>query len=87
MPQPGEIETPEGREPVFYAGDGGPAFPAETSTRNYAGMSLRDWFAGQALAGWLATFGADDGSPVPCHIARFAYGVADAMLVARAEGR
>ena len=29
------------------AADGGPAFPRAGST---AGMSLRDWFAGQALA-------------------------------------
>jgi hypothetical protein len=30
--------------------DGGPAFPIETTATPYApGMSLRDWFAGQAL--------------------------------------
>jgi len=31
--------------------DGGPAFPDD---RWQAGMSLRDWFAGQALAGYNA---------------------------------
>jgi hypothetical protein len=37
--------------------DGGPAFPviAENGLGHVAdGMSLRDWFAGQALAGFLA---------------------------------
>ena len=31
--------------------DGGPAFPQVNET---SGMSLRDWFAGQALAGIVA---------------------------------
>ena len=31
---------------------GGPAFPESLSTEGpYGGMTLRDWFAGQALAG------------------------------------
>lgn len=42
--------------------DGGPAFPSNselssamgTITASHPGMSLRDWFAGQALAGWTA---------------------------------
>ena len=40
--------------------DGGPAFPAGTYCNNFGdevpmrGMSLRDWFAGQALAGLLS---------------------------------
>jgi hypothetical protein len=45
------------------------------------GMTLRDWFAGQALAGlgraWL-NGGADD-----TMLAQFSYQVADAMLGAR----
>ena len=80
--------------------DGGPAFPHMEETNdgrvevtNY-GMSLRDWFAGQALTGWLSG---------PCHgevlehyenwpegfaghqscVARATYGYADAMLAAR----
>ena len=80
--------------------DGGPAFPTVKSslmrdhvreagrfTHDYetvGGMSLRDYFAGQALAGTLAgakTFGpfkdADD-------IALRSYRMADAMLAARA---
>jgi len=51
-----------------------------------AGMSLRDWFAGQALAGWLASFGPDDGDPVAMGVARLAFELADAMLKARGEG-
>ena len=39
--------------------DGGPAFPLDVAntptSRAYEGMSLRDWFAGQALAGMLAS--------------------------------
>ena len=42
-------------------GDGGPAFPHVEPTPNCSwvapGMSLRDWFAGQALAGLLAKQG------------------------------
>jgi hypothetical protein len=36
--------------------DGGPAFPRTGSdcAQAYEGMSLRDWFAGQALAGIMA---------------------------------
>lgn len=45
-----------------------------------SGMSLRDWFAGQALAGY-AQFDRDDMS---CgHIASNCYRLADAMLAAR----
>ena len=74
--------------------DGGPAFPRPHSeTGNYAhtspqaaqgGMTLRDYFAGQALAGMLA-----DGVPTTgtaeaqLFWARHAYSLADAMLEAR----
>jgi len=43
--------------------DSGPAFPCEeqircngevVDTRKFTGMTLRDWFAGQALNGWMA---------------------------------
>lgn len=33
--------------------DGGPAFPISYE-QHWAGMSLRDWFAGQALVGLIA---------------------------------
>lgn len=65
--------------------NGGPAFPSEVNPNPFnpqfnPGMSLRDWFAGQALAGILAdeTFDA-----VPERIAATVYGIADAMLKAR----
>lgn len=44
--------------------DGGPAFPCidtdeptQASYTSKPGMSLRDWFAGQALAGMIANLG------------------------------
>lgn len=72
--------------------DGGPAFPLAWTERNaygvefpslVAGMSLRDWFAGQALAGLIAqsagsAFGSDQIAG-----ARWAYQMSDAMLAAR----
>ncbi len=48
------------------------------------GMTLRDWFAGQALVGILA-----DGAMVrkpPSDIAKMAYVFADAMLAEREKG-
>ena len=60
--------------------DGGPAFPAGESIHSYSGMTLRDWFAGQALIALRAEPGS--------HVWRAdeAYDVADAMLAARAHG-
>lgn len=66
--------------------DGGSAFPCEGGSGLYpdSGMSLRDWFAGQALAGLLAdSSNADCG---PKGYAHDAYLMADAMLAARKEG-
>jgi len=68
--------------------NGGPAFPVVKSTGfltssttqivSIGGMTLRDWFAGQAMMGMLSskplTFCAAD-----------AYVMADAMLAARKE--
>jgi hypothetical protein len=67
--------------------DGGPAFPPHhnPATHEY-GMSLRDWFAGQAINGMLA----GRGGPVHPHLfyvdADIAYQIADAMLEARKGG-
>lgn len=44
------------------------------------GMSLRDWFAGQALAGLSATDNYDSQTTV-----KAAYEMADAMIAARKE--
>ena len=70
--------------------DGGPAFPALWHEEHYAskGMSLRDWFAGQALAG-LAANCDDNGRSSWCAVplAARAYEIADAMIAARPERR
>jgi hypothetical protein len=60
--------------------DGGPAFPRQSGTLDMGGaqgMSLRDWFAGQALVGL-----ANRGQTVE-EIATYAYELADAMLEVR----
>lgn len=48
------------------------------------GMSLRDWFAGQALQGSLATNAEDYDRAARGH-AEFAYQVADEMMAVRAD--
>ena len=60
--------------------DGGPAFPNNDQNGcAFAGMTLRDWMAGQALAGMLdRTYGI----PVSI-IAKRSYEIADAMLDVR----
>lgn len=72
--------------------DGGPAFPRRKFTPYphgggqwtlEDGMTLRDWFAGQALVGmgqWSPTHPNDYESK-----ARWSYAQADAMLAARAK--
>ena len=60
--------------------NGGPAFPVrhENGFTN-EGMTLRDWFAGQALSGLISA-----GVPTK-HIGNEAYEIADAMLAARSR--
>ena len=75
--------------------DGGPAFPetiyAGNSNRHAAdetpGMTLRDWFAGQALAGILAFPGAVEGNRTKSYrtVVNTAYGYADAMIEERSK--
>jgi hypothetical protein len=65
--------------------DGGTAFPITAtvdSCQRSWGMSLRDWFAGQALAGWLASF-PPEALPKATACASLAYDMADAMIAAR----
>lgn len=73
--------------------NGGPFHPFERSTTGgvvaHDGISLRDWFAGQVLAGDIGGL-ANTAAPKQC--AEYAYALADAMLAARsalnrAEGR
>ena len=68
-----------------------PAFPTDGRIQHgtpYDGMSLRDWFAGQALPAVIAATSAGQhdlcgtGSVVE-QLAQEAYRLADAMLVAR----
>ena len=73
--------------------DGGPAFPESASgpypngeiVEGRPGMSLRDYFAGQALAGWLSSW-TTNSSPLwfeADHVSAAAYDYADAMIKAR----
>ena len=76
--------------------NGGPAFPgcvrnsAKKLTR-HPGMTLRDYFAGQALTGIMGpnydwfTSGTEKGSRTH-EAASFAYSLADAMIAAREGG-
>jgi len=57
--------------------DGGAAFPVMYVSE---GMTLRDYFAGQALAGALAD---PNVNMPPAQLAELAYMEADAMLAAR----
>jgi hypothetical protein len=67
--------------------DGGPAFPAPAYAANITdkGMTLRDYFAGQALAGICAPLYDDESPTIWKHreFAKGAYMFADAMLAAR----
>ncbi len=68
--------------------DGGNAFPAcnEANVNSTMGMSLRDWFAGQALAGVIDVCRHDTVSIGETRYGMFAskaYDIADAMLAAR----
>ena len=56
-----------------------PAFPTATGG---TGMTLRDWFAGQALAGMLSDHTRD---AYPEQYAKSAYMYADEMLTERAK--
>lgn len=84
--------------------DGGPAFPVPTATivdgepklehHCQGGMSLRDWFAGQALAGLMAMCCTDEwtmrimplcdpGQHPSEVVAEMAFKMADRMIAAR----
>lgn len=84
-------ETDENWQPLAKPetiDDGGPAFPWEDmkdtngEPRATAGMSLRDWFAGQALSGIMSNSGSF-ASMSDSQVAETSYSAADAMLSAR----
>jgi hypothetical protein len=63
--------------------DGGPAFPSHGSMGEvvHEGMSLRDYFAAQAMQAYLITSNKDRG---PMQLfAEVSYEMADAMIAAR----
>ena len=60
---------------------GGPAFPPmHNPSTHHSGMTLRDWFAGQALTN---PYTAHDGDADK--VAEWAYQVADAMIFAKSN--
>lgn len=70
--------------------DGGPAFPVDlVDVHTKSGMSLRDWFAGQALIGGLAQMAhpsIDMSYDIDTtKMATSCYAFADAMLAERAK--
>jgi hypothetical protein len=62
--------------------NGGPAFPHDAGSKEFerTGMSLRDYFAGQALLQLNSDKGCD-----ALWVAASAYAVADAMLAQRSK--
>ena len=71
--------------------DGGPAFPNVPSNPDYeswdSGMTLRDYFAGQALAVVQKAHTDATGMPADWEACALgAYALADAMLAERAKG-
>ena len=71
-----------------------PAFPIvrknqDGSTRNFEGMTLRDYLAAKAMQGFLSNRGHIDSLignmklPVPNYLANLSYEIADAMLTER----
>jgi hypothetical protein len=67
--------------------DNPPAFPCVHDKHLQEGMTLRDWFAGQALAGLMSNanipFAPDYAECEPAQIADASYCIADAMLAER----
>lgn len=65
------------------------AFPSNAIGEEYGGMSLHDWFAGQAVAEAMRYALSHDDDPMLRNLlpeewaARIAYGVADAMMTER----
>lgn len=67
--------------------NGGPAFPSENPSEFVSGMSLRDYFAAKALAGFSANPSMIDtcDSRAISYVVGAAYAVADEMLLERLQ--
>ena len=66
--------------------DSGPAFPTTAGQVVYShGMTLRDWFAGQALTSLLRNPNHNVGTVTFERVGQDAYKLADAMIAARDE--
>lgn len=88
-----DTELASGKRDFEQPNDGGPAFGhGNPEQGGDPGMSLRDWFAGQAIAGLLANEDAvgdiqitarQDGVAYPEMAASIAFNIADAMLAHR----
>lgn len=57
--------------------DGGPAFPCPGGN---LGMPILDWFAGQAMSGWIASFAGTTQIPDADKTAVLSYDIAAAMI-------
>lgn len=75
--------------PLTPINDGGPAFPCEvyicpqdTEPSKFTGMSLRDWFAGQAMTAIISSVYCTPETGFK-EVSGNAYAQADAMLAAR----
>lgn len=74
-----------------HGDDGGPAFPTGDGYKIddismctiHGGMSLRDWFAGQVLAGITTTLAGKLREEDMIKAAKIAYNQADAMIIER----
>jgi hypothetical protein len=83
-----ELRDQDGTLLMAVGKTGGPAFPysyevmPDRELHTYFGMTLRDWFAGQAMVGILANDSDPSPEQVP-HIVASAYILADAMLSQR----
>jgi hypothetical protein len=66
----------------------GEGFHQVTNLQSVGGLTIRDWFAGMALQGWLSSFGSSAIHPVnrdtEHDVAKESYRMADAMIAARA---